>query len=85
MCQTVPDQVDEIVNLKKCTLVGHLPVHKSRRVRVQLRLANSKAINEPGSNLLGGQSDVTLLQVLCFDCSHHSHNSHQLLRITSQK
>ena len=70
MCQTVPDQVDEIVNLKKCTLVGHLPVHKSRRVRVQLRLANSKASNEPGSNLLGGQSDVTLLQVLCFDCFH---------------
>ena len=70
MCQTVPDQVDEIVNLKKCTLVGHLPVHKSRRVRVQLRLANSKASNEPGGNLLGAQSDVTLLQVLCFDCFH---------------
>ena len=66
----MPDQVDEIVNLKKCTLVGHLPVHKSRGVRVQLRLANSKACNEPGSNLLGGQSDVTLLQVLCFDCFH---------------
>ena len=70
----MPDQVDEIVNLKKCTLVGDLPIHKSRRVCVQLRLANSKACNEPGSNLLGGQSDVTLLQVLCFDRFHEIRN-----------
>ena len=65
MCQTVPDQVDEIVNLKKCTLVGHLPVHKSRRVRVQLRLANSKASNEPGSNLLGSLLTLLFASLIC--------------------
>ena len=105
MCQTVPDQVDEIVNLKKCTLVGHLPVHKSRRVRVQLRLANSKASNEPEMQQRQREDvgpDLTLspAQMSESETSEmqqrrvgwlnilsllHFPNSHQLLRITSQK